>query len=420
MAFRAAWLAVLYLCALVVQAIPPPLEARGKAVLPENDPFYVPPEGYENAAPGTVLRSRKVPNPIAAFNAFRSRSEQGLSYQVAEDAASINCAPSYAFQLAAASGGPLGTIVTQIELVLIFAALEKGWVVTVPDFQGPKGAFLANVRAGHAVLDGIRATLASSELTGVNKKARVTMWGYSGGSLASGFAAELQPKYAPELNIAGAALGGTVPRIEPVIPSINKSLFTGLVPGGILGLGSEYPVIESIINSQIKPEKREKFLKARKQCFGANMLDYAFEDMYSYFKDPEVLMLPYVNEILAYNSMGQNTPKTPIFIYKAANDVISAHNLTAAVYDTYCAAGANVEFRTDLTADHASGTITGAPQALIWLDERMRGVPVKKGCFKETQLTGLLEPGALRVMSLSVIRTLLAILGKPIGERLVG
>ncbi|QVM11463.1 hypothetical protein D8B26_006111 [Coccidioides posadasii str. Silveira] len=452
MAFRAAWLLVLYLCALAAQAIPPPLEARGRPVLPEKDPFYIPPEGYEKAAPGEILRSREVPYPIAAFTTFRInlagayqllyRSSDNfgkptatvttvlvphkadynkvVSYQVAEDAASINCAPSYALQLKSATGGPFGTIVTQAELLLMIAALEKGWVVTVPDFEGPKGAFLANVRAGYAVLDGIRATLASTKITGVNCKARVTMWGYSGGSLASGFAAELQPAYAPELKIAGVALGGTVPKISTVIGSINKSIFTGLIPGGIIGLSREYPVVESILRTQIKEEKKEKFMKADNQCFGANILTYAFDDMYAYLKDPDILNLEYVTEILDYNSMGSHVPKIPVLIYKAKNDVISPWNETVAIFDRYCAGGADVEFRTDLTADHASGTITGAPQAMIWLDERMRGIPVEKGCSKETQLTGLLEPGALRVMSLTIIHALLDILGKPVGKQLAG
>jgi hypothetical protein len=47
------------------------------------------------------------------------------------------------------------------------------------------------------------------------------MWGYSGGSLATEWAAELQPTYAPELNFAGAALGGLVPNITSVLKTIN-------------------------------------------------------------------------------------------------------------------------------------------------------------------------------------------------------
>lgn len=448
MAIRAAWLVVLYLCALFAHAIPTPLEARDQPVLPEQDPFYVPPEGYEKAAPGEILRSRKVPHPIAAFNAFkinlagayqllyRSSDNFGeptatvttvlvpfkadfnkvLSYQVAEDAASINCAPSYALQLEAATGGPLGTIVTQMELLFIVAALENNWVVTVPDFEGPKGAFLANVRAGHAVLDGIRATLASGKITGASPKARVTMWGYSGGSLASGFAAELHPTYAPELQIVGAALGGTVPVISTVIDAVNKNLFTGLIPGGMIGLAREYPYVDKVIRDSLVEKKKEKFLKAESQCFGANILTYALNDIYTYVTDPGILKLPEIVKILTFNSMGHKVPTVPLYIYKAKNDNVSPHNETVGIFNTYCDGGASVEFQTDLTSDHATGMITGAPQAMIWLDERLRGVPVPSGCMKGTQLNGLLEPGSLRVMSKGIIQALLNILGKPVGQ----
>jgi len=33
---------------------------RGRPILPDDDPFYAPPPGFEHAAPGTVLRSRDV------------------------------------------------------------------------------------------------------------------------------------------------------------------------------------------------------------------------------------------------------------------------------------------------------------------------------------------------------------------------
>jgi hypothetical protein len=67
-----------------------------------------------------------------------------LSYQVAQDSAYANCAPSYAFQLKAATGGLLGTILSQAELLLMQAALEKGWIVISPDHEGPGAACLAN------------------------------------------------------------------------------------------------------------------------------------------------------------------------------------------------------------------------------------------------------------------------------------
>ena len=49
------------------------------------------------------------------------------------------------------------------------------------------------------MLNSIRAALKSGKITNIKDDAKVVMWGYSGGSLASGWAAALQPSYAPEL-----------------------------------------------------------------------------------------------------------------------------------------------------------------------------------------------------------------------------
>ena len=49
------------LCSLVLAA-----PTSGPA-FPVDDPWYVPPEGFESTAPGTILRSRTPPYPMAAF-----------------------------------------------------------------------------------------------------------------------------------------------------------------------------------------------------------------------------------------------------------------------------------------------------------------------------------------------------------------
>lgn len=105
-----------------------------------------------------------------------------------EDSSLVNCAPSFALQQNADNDGILGDTYNKVSILFILSLLEKGWIVSILYLEGPHDAFLANNRAGHAVLDGIRTVLASP---GVSSEADVAMWGYSGGSLATGFAAEL-------------------------------------------------------------------------------------------------------------------------------------------------------------------------------------------------------------------------------------
>ncbi|KAF3483309.1 lipase 1 [Arthroderma uncinatum] len=440
------WLGLLFF-AITAQALPPwRLQLRGAAPLPSEDPFYRPPEGYENAAPGAILKQRKVPNPIAILGKipvklkdayhvmyrtsdnFRNATvavttilipekpnyKKLLSFQVAEDASSPNCGVSYAVQKDHQTGPKLGTIVTEAEFLLMIAALNNGWVVTAPDFEGLEGSWLANSRAGYAVLDGIRANLASTSFTGIAKDATITMWGYSGGSLASGFAAELQPSYAPELKIAGAALGGTVPKVSTVVQSVNKGFFTGLIPGGIFGLSKDYPVIRKVIDEELVPEKRDAFMKVADQCFTANIADFAYQDMLTYLKDPKVLTRPDLVAIMDENSMGKHIPKIPLFIYKADNDEVSPASETNALVKYYCDNGVIVHHNRDLTAKHLLLAVTGAPDALNWLADRYAGKSVGTKCKQTKEFISFLDPRALRVLSFTLIKEFLVLLGKPI------
>lgn len=434
------------LCSLVLTA-----PTTGPA-LPVDDPWYVPPEGFESTAPGAILRSRTPPYPMAAFGVakvnvaeahqllYRTTNSFGepiatvstiliphnadytklLSYQVAQDAADPNCAPSYAFQFEAARNGPLGLILPQAELLLMATAMDKGWVVTVPDHLGPKGTFLANTLSGQAVLDNVRAALSSSDLTKISPDSTVSLWGYSGGSLASGFAAELQPIYAPELKIAGAALGGTVPKIPPAIEAINQGAFTGLIPAGVQGLANEYPSIAKLIKENIISDKKPAFSDTKNLCLAANIVEYLGQDIYTYTKDPDIFTTPEATKILDANAMGRHIPEIPLIVYKSANDEVSPVNATDELVTSYCDAGANVEYKRDFLSEHGSLAITGVPDAMIWLNDRMNGVPVEKGCSRQTDLTGLQDPKALAVLGTDIVEILLHLLSAPVGPIMIG
>lgn len=101
-----------------------------------------------------------------------------------------------------------------------------GYIVTSSDYEGPNAAFGAGPLAGHGVLDAIRATLAFPTLK-LPKGTGVVGVGYSGGAIATGWAAALQPSYAPELPILGWAQGGTPANISATVQYIDGGLFSG-------------------------------------------------------------------------------------------------------------------------------------------------------------------------------------------------
>ncbi|KAI4672754.1 uncharacterized protein J4E78_001256 [Alternaria triticimaculans] len=424
------------------------LGAGGSAPIPpSDDPFYTPPAGFESAKPGAILRSRPVPSALSLFQTiplnlkgawqllYRTTDSLGnpvatvttvmvpknadskklLSYQVAEDSGGeINCAPSYTLQTKsnttyAGTGG--------IEAALIAASLNQGWIVNSPDWEGPKSTFVAGFQAGYATLDGIRAALASGATTGVDSSAKVQMWGYSGGALASEWAAELQANYAPEIPFVGMAIGGVTPNVENVFNTINKGLFAGLSAAGFLGLGNAYPEFGKYVQDSLKPEKADAFNQAGRQCFYADVKTYAGQDIFTYFKQGQAIFDDPIaeNTIRTGATMGlHGTPSMPIFVYKAVKDEISPIADTDALVDQFCKAGVSITYVRDSFGEHFTQAATSTGDVLNYLTDRFNGVPVS-GCSIRNEFLDLLDAGSPGKLGISLVMVLLNALGVPLG-----
>lgn len=410
-------------------------------VPPQDDPFYQPPAGYQSTAPGTVLRGRTVtaaafgqlPQNVRAWQVlYRSTDALGqpeatvttilepervrpglplLSYQVAEDSPAPQCAMSYQYQL----GGGHENFVGQAEILLIDAALAKGWAVTVPDYEGPMSAYVAGRQAGQAVLDGIRATesFAPAGLDGV--RTNVGLWGYSGGALASGWAAELQPGYAPELHVAGVAEGGLPVNPAHVLTRINGGPFAGIAMSGIAGMSQAYPRLADFLDTYLTPAGKAAFAQAATQCDPRNAAEFAYRDVYRYFTVPDPLDMPVPRQVLAADNLGQDTPTAPLYMYQSQNDELIPPADVDATVAGYCARGATVTFQRDLLSDHVALAVTGAADALNWLSARLGGAPARTGCHTSTVVSSALSPNALLTFGAVVYADLVALSGQPIG-----
>ncbi len=250
------------------------IERGVRPVLPRDDAFYDPPQGFQHAAPGTVLRSRDVEvaflglipqkftatqllyrttdmhgEPEASVTTVIAPAERGpervcpvVSYQCAIDAVTSRCFPSYALRRRAVAPGALA----QFEFLLIAAALAEGWAVSVPDHEGSKGAWGTPYEPGYRILDGLRAAV-SSETLGLSATAPIGLWGYSGGGLATAWAAEVSGTYAPELNIVGAVLGSPVGDLGNTFRRLNGSFYSALPAMVVAALSHAYPDLDRII-----------------------------------------------------------------------------------------------------------------------------------------------------------------------------
>lgn len=328
---------------------------------PTQDPFYSPTDRYDLASPGTVLRIREAPgnlttllgaNCSAAYNIVyrttNSRYEADwavttvfaplnpiaalLSYQVPYDSAFLDSSPSYALY---GSDGELW-------LEDISTGLARGWFVNVPDYEGPLASFNAGVQSGHATIDSIRAAFNASDELGLDPDALSALWGYSGGALASEWAAELQVQYAPELNISGAALGGVTPNITKILLYINGEVSAGLIPSAILGLATQHAELDAFIRSTLKtegPYNATGFLAALNFTSDEAIAYYAYENIGDYFTDGlSDLVGPVATKAMDLDGMMgyHGVPQMPLYVYQAINDEIVPIHSADVLIDRYC------------------------------------------------------------------------------------
>jgi pimeloyl-ACP methyl ester carboxylesterase len=356
---------------------------------PASDPFYVPPAGFEQTTPGTVLRQRSVtvtglgiPIPVRSTQ-FLVRSADAhdrpvavastvmvpltpypgtrplLSYQQAIDSLGDQCNPSYTLRTG-----------TMQEMALLAQGLMRGWAVVTTDFQGPRNAYGAGRMAGHAVLDGIRA--ARSHLGNVP----VGMWGYSGGGQATAWAAELAPTYAPELPIVGAAQGGVPADLTKVIEKVDGTVFSGVVFAAVFATAREYPELNSLLNDH----GRATAERIADMCQAELAVTLAGRHLNEFTVSPNPLAEPVAQSVLADNALGTRAPTTPVFLFHAYFDQLIPVAVGRQLKADYCAGGTKVSYYEDYVTEHIGLDITAAPLAVSYLADRFAGRPAPSNC----------------------------------------
>ncbi|KAF3987769.1 hypothetical protein FT663_03686 [Candidozyma haemuli var. vulneris] len=346
------------------------------------------------------------------------------SYQAWEDSNNIDCAPSYALLFKSHPD----TITTQTEIPFIEYGLSKGWYVVVPDYQGPKAAFTAGIQAGKAVLNGIRSALNSGDVTGISKDAKVTIYGFSGGSLASGWAAQLQPSYAPELkeSILGAAVGGFVTNITSTAIATDGTIAAGINANAINGIMSEYSMYQELFDSEINDFRHRQFYSAKNNCLVNSLIQYVFQRFFKglvpYFRHRhDFFHIPEIAEIIRNNTLAyvesDGLPEIPLFIFHGQGDEIVPIIQPERAYENYCEWGVeSIEYAVSKGTGHTLETFFGAGAAFTWLQGLYNGESPIKGCQRTVRTTNLEYPGADIVYHQILSSYVRGIFGAEIGE----
>ena len=387
----------------------PAAQAATTPVLPSQDPFY----SYTGStplsqiAPGAVLKERKISLSIEGLTVpvsteqvlYRTTGEQGqatvtvttiikplisfigtkiVAYQTAYDALGAECDPSYTLQ-----GGNPSDSTAQEEELAIAAYLLAGFTVTVPDYEGENLDWGAGQESGYGTLDAIRAT---ESYLGASGSTEVGMVGYSGGSIATEWAAELAPSYAPGLHIVGAAAGGVPVDFAHNLSYINgDDDWSGVIPAVLVSLGRAFgvdisPYLSSYgeeITSQVSGECITSFASS----YPGLTVQQLLLPQYSNPFDVPVLV-SILNHLIMGTSGG--TPAEPLLFgvgdSDGTGDGIMIDGDVEALAHEYCQRGVPVTFTVYPGLPHSDAAVPFEAQALTFLEGRFSGAAAPNRC----------------------------------------
>ena len=415
--WRVALAGVVVTCLAAVLVTP---SSGGAATLPTQDAFY----SYSGStplasiAPGTVLKTRTlayhvvgIPLPLTAVQLlFRTTNAQGqptvsvtsvvrpphanpakvISYQSFYDSLNPADEPSYAISGGVTPGG----FIPDAEFPIFSAFLLQGYNVIVPDTEGETADFAAGPEYGMDTLDAIHAALLSPA-TAIASEAKVAMIGYSGGAIATGWAAALATTYAPSVNahLIGAAEGGILVDPDHNLHYIDGSLvWAGVAPMAIVGLARAYGVD---LTPYLSAYGLSLFTKLQKASIATVLGAYPGLTWAKLAKPqyatPESIPA-FVTIANAINLGSYGAPTIPMFMGQGADGVLEGTPgfgkgdgvMVAAdvrsLARQWCAAGTTVDYQQyDLTS-HVTSVPLWLPGAVSWLTARFAGKAAPQNC----------------------------------------
>ncbi|MDX5970041.1 lipase family protein [Rhodococcus opacus] len=369
--------------------------------IPDPDPFYSVPADLPARAPGDVLRVRPLPPsyyfPGSTVWEVLFRTTDSLGRPIAANSTFVRPAnhvpdgPLVSYQHIINSLGTKCKLVNELyttdplhqirEAAGLNLALARGWAVALPDHLGPRMAYGAAKLGGQITLDGIRAVQRVPELQVAGSP--VGLGGYSGGGMATAWAAALAPTYAPELSIVGAAVGGAPLNLVKMGEALGTDAHPafGLAMAAALGLEREYPK-RILVTEQLNAQGRLLKQRIGNGCtneimfFGLGRSAAEMTDNTDFMQDPQAW------EVLAENSVElyPGVPEAPLFEWHSPTDTLIPVDSIEATMRRYCDAGLPVQSLLTPTPDHLSAAALGLPQGVAWMDARFRGEPAPSTC----------------------------------------
>ncbi|MBB3049863.1 hypothetical protein FHS23_000858 [Prauserella isguenensis] len=374
-----------------------------------SDEFYTPPSPLPDGEPGDVVRHEETAfflDPLKLTRApadaqrvmYRSTDTHGdanavtgtvltphrewsgpgerpiVGYAAGTQGMGDHCAPSKAM----AAG-------MEYEGVFIAGMLAQGYAVAITDYEGlgtPGVHTYVNRKAtAHAVLDMVRAArqLPDADLP---SDGPVLTAGYSQGGGASAAAAELQPSYAPDVDLIGSFAGAPPADLSAVAEQLDGHYASVFLLFAVASMHEAYPElgIEDILNEK----GREVHEQVEERCTGDGLLGHPFTRTSELTVDGrpigDYLAEEPFHSAVEEQRIGTLKPEVPVYVAHSRLDEIVPYAQGRDTARSWCEQGATVQFDTLAIPTHVGGYVSAYPRAYAWLDQRVRGEAAPTNC----------------------------------------
>lgn len=370
--------------------------AKNCTSAPSGDAFYTPPSPLPKGPHGDIIWCRSSASGVSGTTAWQilylSTTASGARTAVSGTVIVPNAAYSGTRPVVAYASGTQGwgdQCAPSKEIVAgnfdeqfaVNNLLSKGWAVVVTDYPGlgtpGDETYNAGIPEGYAVLDAMRAaTLLRG--SGLSTAAPLGIEGYSQGGAAGDWAAQLQPSYAPGLDLMGVAAGGTPANLQAVAANINGTIWFAFLAGTALGFNAAYPSLN--LSGELTPAGKTALAQLDTMCQAQALITYANKRIEDYtVGGTNPISLPKWQTVLNANNLGGMKPQVPLLEYHGLLDEVIPYSVESALHSKYCAMGVTTQLN-GYVGDHVLTQVVAQTDAVNWLSNRFAGAPPPSNC----------------------------------------
>ncbi|WP_326595763.1 lipase family protein [Streptomyces sp. NBC_01803] len=260
--------------------------------------------------------------------------------------------------------------------------LRAGYAVAITDYEGyhadPTSTYMVGQSMGPAVINSVRAAQRLPE-SGLSADAPVFFRGYSQGGAAAMWAGQLQPEYAPELNLTGVVGGGVPANLIEVALPLEGQRGMGVLLYALLGLDQAYPELD--LDASLTDEGRAMYAEMSENSCTVELLnDYIGKTLQDYMTTVPVLDDSWQGR-LGENRLGGAPIEVPVFQYHVVDDDIVDFSQGRTLRDEYCDQGVELSWtQYESGGLHTDGIGLGNDEAAEFIAERLAGTPATTTC----------------------------------------